>query len=180
MIMSAYISRIIRAARLDVQLYEEVESDKGATGQAVLTIILSSIAAGSANIARAGLSGVIIAILIALIGWFIWAFLVYIIGTKLLAEPDTSSDMGELLRTIGFSSSPGLIRVFGIIPGLEMLLFIASAFWMLIAMVIAVRQALDYKSTGRAVWVCVIGWAVQILITVLLLSVFVGTAAKSL
>lgn len=178
--MSIYISRIIRAARLDVQLYEEVEADKGATGQAVLTVILSSIAAGSVNIATAGLSGVFIGILIALIGWFIWAFLVFIIGTKLLPEPGTSSDMGELLRTIGFSSSPGLIRVFGIIPGLNTLLFIASAIWMLITMVVAVRQALDYKSTRRAVWVCVIGWAIQILITMLLLSVFVDTAAKSL
>lgn len=178
--MSTFISRMIRAARLDVQLYEEVEADKGATGQAVLTVILSSIAAGSVNITRAGLGGVFIGILIALIGWFIWAFLVYIIGTKLLPEPDTSSDMGELLRTIGFSSSPGLIQVFGIVPGLEKLLFFASAVWMLLAMVIAVRQALDYKSTGRAVWVCVIGWVVQILITILLLSVFVGTAAKSL
>lgn len=178
--MSIFISRIIRAARLDVQLYEEVEADKGATGQAVLTVILSSIAAGSVNIARAGLSGVFIGILIALIGWFIWAFLVYIIGTKLLPEPGTSSDMGELLRTIGFSSSPGLIRVFGMAPGLEKLFFVVSAIWMLLAMVIAVRQALDYKSTWRAVWVCVIGWAIQILITILLLSVFVGTAAKSL
>ncbi len=178
--MSTFISRIIRAARLDAQLYEEVEADKGATGQAVLTVILSSIAAGSVNIIRAGLGGVFIGILIALIGWVIWAFLVYIIGTKLLPEPATSSDMGELLRTIGFSSSPGLIRVFGIIPGLDMLLFIASAIWMLLAMVIAVRQALDYKSTGRAVWVCIIGWAIQIVITIVLLSVFVGTAAKQL
>jgi hypothetical protein len=178
--MSIYISRIIRAARLDVQLYEEVEADKGATGQAVLTVILSSIAAGSVNIVSAGLGGVFIGILIALIGWFIWAFLVFIIGTKLLPEPNTSSDMGELLRTIGFSSSPGLIRVFGIIPVLDTLLFIASAIWMLITMVVAVRQTLDYKSTWRAVLVCVIGWAIQILITMLLLSVFVDTAAKTL
>jgi hypothetical protein len=178
--MSTFINRIIRAARLDVQLYEEVEADKKATGQAVLTVILSSIAAGFVNITSAGLSGVFAGILIALAGWFIWAYLVYIIGTKLLPEPDTSSDMGELLRTIGFSSSPGLVRVFGIVPGLEKLLFIASAIWMLLAMVIAVRQALDYKSTWRAVCVCVIGWVIQILFTILLLSLFAGTAAKSL
>ena len=97
----------------------------------------------------------------ALLGWYIWAFLTYVIGTKLLPEPQTQADHGELLRTIGFSSAPGLIRVLAILPGLNAIVnFIAGA-WMLIAMVIAVRQALDYQSTYRAMGVCLIGWLVQ-------------------
>ncbi len=107
----------------------------------------------------------------ALIGWYVWAYLTYFIGTKFLPEPQTEADLGELLRTIGFSSSPGLIRVFGIIPGLAGPLFLVASIWMLVAMVIAVRQALDYESTSRAVGVCVIGWIVQLLILVLLVSV---------
>ncbi len=178
--MINFINRIIRAAKLDVNLYEEVEADTGALNQAILVVILSSAAAGLANIGNAGLSGIIIAIIIALIGWFVWAFLTYIIGTKLLPEPQTSSNPGELLRTVGFSSSPGLIRVLGIVPGLSKPVFFIAAIWMLAAMVIAVRQALDYKSTWRAVGVCVIGWIIQLLIMALMLSVFVRTAAKSL
>jgi hypothetical protein len=92
-----------------------------------------------------------------------------LIGTKFLPEPQTKSDIGELLRTIGFASSPGLIRVFGIFPGVEKLVFPAASVWMIFAMVIAVRQALDYKGTWRAVIVCVIGWAIQIAI---LLAIF--------
>ena len=111
----------------------------------------------------------------ALIGWYVWAYLTYLIGTKLLPEPQTKADVGELLRTIGFSSSPGLIRVLGIIPGLGGLVFLAASIWMLVAMVIAVRQALDYQSTGRAIGVCVIGWIVQILIFMLLGLVFGAT-----
>ncbi len=107
----------------------------------------------------------------ALTGWYVWAYLTYFIGTKFLPEPQTEADLGELLRTIGFSSSPGLIRVFGIIPGLAGPLFLVASIWMLVAMVIAVRQALDYESTSRAVGVCVIGWIVQLLILVLLVSV---------
>ena len=178
--MSNFISRIIRAARLDVNLYEEVEDDKGALNQALAVVILSSAAAGLANIGGAGIGGIIIGIVIALIGWFVWAFLTYIIGTKLLPEPQTSSNPGELLRTVGFSSSPGLIRVLGIVPGLSKPAFFIAAIWMLAAMVIAVRQALDYKSTWRAIGVCVIGWIIQLLIMALMLSVFVRTAAKSL
>jgi hypothetical protein len=109
---------MIRAAKLDVHLYEEVEADTGALGQAMTVVVLSSMAAGVPNIGQAGLSGVFIGIVIALVGWFVWAFLTYIIGTKLLPEPETHANLGELLRTIGFASSPGLIRIAGIIPGL--------------------------------------------------------------
>jgi hypothetical protein len=155
---------MIRAAKLDVNLYEEVEADKGAMGQAMGVVILSSVAAGIGTIGTIGIKGFFFGTIVALAGWFIWAFLTYYIGTKLLPEPQTKADYGELLRTIGFSSSPGVLRVLGIIPMLGAILNFIIGIWMLVAMVIAVRQALDYKSTWRAVGVCLIGWIVQIVI----------------
>ena len=172
--MSTFKDRIIRAAKLDVHLYEEVEADKGAMGQAMGVVVLSSIAAGVGSIARGGISGILIGTIIALIGWYVWAYLTYFIGTKLLPEPQTKADHGELLRTIGFSSSPGLIRVLGIIPGLTWVVFLVASVWMLVAMVIAVRQALDYKSTLRAVGVCVIGWIIQVVILALIFAILGG------
>ena len=169
--MANFQERIIRAAKLDVNLYEEVEADKTAMGQAMGVVVLSSIAAGIGTLARGGLGGIFMGTIAALIGWYVWAYLTYFIGTKWLPEPQTRADLGELLRTIGFSSSPGLIRVLGIIPGVGGLVFLAASIWMLVAMVIAVRQALDYKSTGRAVGVCLIGWVIQILILVVLFSI---------
>lgn len=175
--MSSLMERIVRAAKLDVNLYEEVEADKGAMGQAMGVVVLSSIAAGVGSIARGGLSGILIGTVGALIGWYVWAYLTYFIGTKFLPEPQTKADHGELLRTIGFSSSPGLIRVLGIIPGLGGIVFFVASVWMLVAMIIAVRQALDYKSTFRAVGVCLIGWVIQIAIILLLLTMF-GSGSK--
>ncbi len=169
--MTTFGDRIIRAAKLDAQLYEEVEADTGAMGQAMGVVVLSSMAAGVGSVAIGGLGGILVGTIAALIGWYVWAYLTYFIGTKFLPEPQTEADLGELLRTIGFSSSPGLIRVFGIIPGLAGPLFLVASIWMLVAMVIAVRQALDYESTPRAVAVCAIGWIVQLLILVLLVSV---------
>ena len=134
--------------------------------------MLSSIAAGIGSIGQAGAAGILTGTIAALIGWFIWAYLTYFIGTRFLAEPQTKADYGELLRTIGFSSSPGLIRILGIIPGLNVIVNLVAGIWMLVAMVVAVRQALDYKSTGRAVGVCIIGWIVQMVILVLMLSIF--------
>jgi len=166
---------MIRAAKLDVNLYEEVEADQGAMGQAMAVVVLSSAAAGIGSFGQGGLGGMLIGMILAIAGWFIWAYVTYFIGTRLLPEPQTKADHGELLRTIGFSSSPGLIRVLGIIPGLTETVFLVALIWMLTAMVIAVRQALDYVSTWRAVGVCVIGWIVQAVFLMLLFA-FLGGA----
>jgi hypothetical protein len=163
---------MIRAAKLDVHLYEEVEADKDAMGQAIGVVVLSSVAAGIGTIGTTGMQGLVLGTIVALVGWFIWAFLTYYIGTRWLPEPQTKADYGELLRTIGFSSSPGVLRVLGIIPGLGSILNFVCGIWMLVAMVIAVRQALDYKSTWRAVGVCLIGWIVQAVI----FSIFIWLA----
>ncbi len=168
--MASLQDRMIRAAKLDVQLYEEVEADRGAMGQATTVVVLSAVAAGVGS-GSAGLFAIVLGTIAALVGWYVWAFLTYFIGTRLLPEPQTRADHGELLRTIGFSSAPGVLRVFGIIPGLMSLVFLVTGLWMLVAMIIAVRQALDYSSTLRAVGVCLIGWLVQaaILVAVALL-----------
>lgn len=173
--MASFADRMIRAAKLDVNLYEEVEADKSAMGQAMGVVVLSSVAAGVGS-GEFGVGGIVGVTIAALIGWYIWAFLTYLIGTKLLPEPQTRADVGELLRTTGFSTSPGLIRVLGIVPPLAGIVFLVAAIWMLVAMVIAVRQALDYSGTGRAVGVCVIGWIVYVLIVGLLISMLGGGA----
>jgi len=171
--MASMVDRMIRAAKLDAQLYEEVEADKGALGQAMGVVVLASIAGGVGSGRLGGLTGFFIGTVAALIGWFIWAALTYFIGTRILPEPTTRADVGELLRTTGFSSSPGLIRVLGLVPGITEIVFLVSGVWMLTAMIIAVRQALDYRSTFRAVGVCVIGWVVQMAVMLLLMRFFI-------
>ncbi len=166
-----YIYRIIRACKLDSNLYEEVEADKSATFQAAGVVVFSSLAAGVGALSL-GTSNFLMAPLLSLVSWFVWAYLVYLIGVKIFPEPTTEADHGQLLRTIGFSSAPGLIRVFGIIPNLTSIVFVIASIWMLVAMVIAVRQALDYKSTWRAVGVVVTAFLVQSIILVMILKLF--------
>jgi hypothetical protein len=168
---SQYINRIIRACKLDVNLYEEVEADKSATLQAAGVVLLSSLAAG-VGASSLGTFNFLIAPLLSLVSWFAWAYLVYFIGVKFFPEPTTDADHGQLLRTIGFSSAPGLIRVFGIFPNLMTLAFVAAAIWMLVAMVIAVRQALDYKSTWRAAGVVVTSFLIQSVVLFIMLKLF--------
>jgi hypothetical protein len=151
---------MIGAARLNVSIYEDVEGDTSATGQALVVVIVSSVAAGVGFVARGNLSTLIIHSIAALLTWFTWSLLTYFIGTKLLPEAQTRSNVGELLRTTGFSSSPGVLHILGVVPVLGRFVWPVVSIWMLVTMVIAVRQALDYKSTGRALGVCFIGWII--------------------
>jgi hypothetical protein len=169
--VTLFVNRIIRAVRLNPALYEEVEADRSAMGQAMGVVILASLAAGIGSMQRIGAGGLLMGTISALLGWAAWAAIIYFIGTRLLPEPQTKADYGELLRTIGFASAPGMVRILGIVPGLMNIVFLASGIWMLLATIIAVRQALDYKSTVRAVVVCLIGWLAQVLIMALIFAV---------
>lgn len=162
--MNQLADRMLRSAKLEADVYEEVEADHSAMGQAVGVVIISSVAAGIGALGTQGASGIVFGTITALISWVIWAGLTYLIGTKLLPEPQTEADLNQLLRTIGFSSAPGVIRVLGIIPGLFPLVSLVAGVWMLVAMVVAVRQALDYQSTWRAIGVCVIGFVIQVVV----------------
>lgn len=162
--MSTLINRMLGAARLDVATYEEVEHDRSATGQAALVVVLASVAAGIGALAGGGgIRFLLLVTVAALIGWLIWAAVIWFVGTKLLPQRQTEADIGQLLRTMGFAAAPGVLRIFEIIPLLGGLVALIVYIWMLVTMVVAVRQALDYDNTWRAVGVCLVGWIIQML-----------------
>ncbi len=165
------------AARLDRRIYEEVEADARANGQAVAIVVLASIAGGIGvlGLAPQSLQSLVMGVAGSLIGWIAWAALTYLIGTHLLPEPQTRADVGELLRTIAFASAPGLFRILALIPVVGLTLYVIASAWMLLAMIVAVRQALDYRSTGRAVVVCVVGWALSLVVAGVIANVFAPT-----
>ena len=162
---------MIRAAKLDVSLYEEVEKDATATNQAVLVVVIASVcsgigsALGNMSSGMGGiLGGLVVGVVTALVGWLIWSFITYFIGTKLFKGPQTEATYGQLLRCIGFSDSPLVLAILSFIPLLGGIISFVASIWALVAMVIAVRQALDF-STGRAVATCIVGFVVLIVIS---------------
>jgi hypothetical protein len=165
---NSFLQRLIGAAALDTAIYEEVEADRGATAQACAVIVLSSLAAGigARGVSDITVTSIVFFSTLALIAWAAWALVTFEIGTRLMPERQTSADVGELMRTIGFAATPGLLRVFGVIPGVTIPAFVVSAIWMLMAMVVAVRQALDYTSTARAVAVCCVGWILALTVAI--------------
>ncbi len=170
--MNQFSNRLMRAARLDPGVYEEIESDRDSLGQAALAVILSSVAAGVGMLSFHGdLAAFFWGMIAALVSWIFWAWMVTLIGTRWMPERQTSSNLGEMLRVLGFASAPGFIRIFGAVAALREVVFLAAAIWMMAAMVIAVKQALDYRSTGRAAAVCLVGWMLQTALFFLVLGI---------
>jgi hypothetical protein len=163
------MQRLVGATRLDKAVFEEIESDPRATVQALFVVVVSSIA-GGLGIGGLGLGarGLIGGTVAALVAWLAWAWLTYVVGVRLMPEPQTRADVGELLRTIGFASAPGVLRALGLVPGFTWPILALTAVWMLAAMVVAVRQALDFTSTGRALAVCATGWLLILIVAVVM------------
>jgi hypothetical protein len=171
---SSMVSRMMRAARLEVPLYEEVEADLTATNQALLVVVLvavaSGIGAGIAGASSGGLVGrLVFGLLSALIGWAVWSYVVYFVGTRFFGGTAT---YGELLRTLGFAESPSVLLIFSFIPVLGGILSVVVGIWTIVTSFIATRQALDIDNT-KTFFTILIG-AIALLIVVTIISVIIG------
>ena len=156
--------RVTGVLLLEPLTFEEIEADTSATGQALTVVVFASVAAGIGAGLLFGPLALVRETLAALVGWVMWAVVTYLLGARMMPEPDTKTDMGELLRVIGFSYAPNLFNIFAFIPIIGWVVRSIVACWLLAAMVIAVRQALDYRSTARAALVVFIGWLVFVII----------------
>jgi hypothetical protein len=167
-----FARRVFGALSLDAATYEDVEADVTATPQALVVIVLSSLAAGVGARGAAGAASTLMffawASVLALAAWAAFAVLVYQVGSRLLPTPDTHVDIGQLLRTLGFAAAPGLFQVFALFTGLTVPVFVIAILWSLAASVVAIRQALDYTGTTRALAVCGVAWLLSILVVVVL------------
>lgn len=178
--MASLGQRMAGAMQADAKIFEEIEHDPTAMGQAVTVIVIAGVAALIGNIWRTGIGSGVMSLIISLIGYAIWAGLVTIIGTKLMPEPATKADFAETFRTVAFAASPGVFNVLAIIPFLGPLISFVILLWSFVIMVVAVRVALDYTSTGRAIIVCLIGFCVYCVIVFMVLTpLLIGRAVLS-
>ena len=166
------ISRMIGAAMLNAATFEEVEADGSATKQAMLVVVIVALATGVGAIGSGGVTGLIFGVIIGLVGWAAWAAITFFIGTTILRGPDTQADWGQLARTLGFAQSAGVLKVIGFIPVLGLIVFVIASILQLAAMVVAIRQALDYTSTWRAIGVALVGFIPYAILMALLQSIF--------
>lgn len=173
------INRMIRAAMLDINFYEEVEADTSLNQEALMVVILVSIAAGigaflggiiGGSIGFA-IGGLILGVIMGVINYYIWAYVTYFVGTNLFQG---TADVGELLRTLGYASAPRVLSILSFIPCVGWLVALAGAVWSLVTAVVAVRQALDFDDTITAIITVAIGWVIILIIQVVVFAIFGG------
>jgi hypothetical protein len=174
--MHRFLDRLLRAAKLDPDLYKEVAADTKAMFSAMMAVFLYSMASAYGTFGRAGTFGIQFGMITTLFGWYVWAFSCYFIAVRLLPETRVDIDRKAVLRALGFASSPGLIRLLGLLPEMAGVTFVIASIWMIVAAVVVIKQVLNFKSTFRAAVVCILAWIIshifQGLVYIALLSVF--------
>lgn len=156
--MAFFFSRFVGALVLDAGAFESVEADRRSAMQSVVIVVAVCIAGGVAalGLGLTGLAGVVTGTLLSLGAWLIWTATIATLGTIAFPEPQTKSDLAELLRVLGFAAAPGVFVAFAAMPSAAPFVLVVVAVWMIAAAVVAVRQALDYRSTTRAIVVCTV------------------------
>jgi hypothetical protein len=174
--MSRFVNRFLRAAKLDVDLYREINEDARTMNQALIVVFIYSMASAYGTFGRTGVTGINIGMITTLMGWYVWAFSTYIIGARILPESRTEPDRKAVMRAVGFASAPGVLRVLGFMQDLGLVVLAIATLWMVAAATVGVRQALNYESIPRALGVCIIGLLIsavfQAIMFVLLFSAF--------
>jgi len=160
--------RVVGALKLDVATFEDIERDPSAMGQAIGIIALAAVASSLGNIWSAAPFAIVFGVIASLVGYMVWALVVWAVGTKLMPDPQTHADFPEAFRTIAFASAPGLIGVVSIIPflGWFLMLLLLPIIWLwsMAAMVVAVKAVLDYTETFKAVIVVIIGFVAYMIV----------------
>lgn len=174
--MASLQDRVIGAMRLQATTFEEVEHDASATPQAAMVVVAVAVSATLASFSSLGIGGALAMVVFQLLGWVIGSYVVLMVGTKIFPGKNTEADLGQMLRTMGFAQSPGIFNLLTGIPVLGWLVWAVIQIWVIIGMVIAVRQALDYDDTLKAVIVCVVTWVIMIMFTMLAALVGLGGA----
>ena len=161
--MTRFFMRFTGALFLDPAAYEDIEADRHAAMQSVIVVLAVTAAGGFAamGMGLVGVAGFVTGAIMMLVGWLLWVSLIATIGTTALAEPQTRSNARELLRTLGFAAAPGVFFVFAAMRAAAPFVIAVVSVWMIAAAVVAARQALDYRSTGRAISVCALSWALS-------------------
>ncbi|TME67884.1 MAG: hypothetical protein E6I48_17495 [Chloroflexi bacterium] len=164
------IDRMLGALRLQSAVYEEVEADQKATGEAAFIIVATSLVSGAVNGVLTGASSGFFGALGSLLGWAFYAWVAYIVGVKLFPGPQTKSSWGELARTLGYANTARFLILFELVPGLQALTRLVVSIWVLVATVVALRAALDI-TTGRAVWIAIASAIGQLIVIAVALTI---------
>ena len=174
--MKILFARMLRAIKLDRNFFGEVAADPTLQAHSVWTVAIFAMATSFGFFGAVGGVAVNIALITTMLSWYIWAFSIFYIGSRLLGEKGESADRKTVIRVVAFAAAPGLIRVLAIIPKTAIVLMVVSSVWILAAAVVGLKQVFTRTATAKITIMAVGTWLAaslfQAIMIVTLLSVF--------
>lgn len=172
--MNTLVSRMIRAAKLDDSLFEELINDPSTHGQSVWVVAIFAMTTGFGLFSRAGAIAVNSCLVTTYLAWYFWAFTLYFVGTYLFREAEKKIDRKTIMRVMAFACAPGVLRLLGVIPQTSVVLFIATSVWIIAASVMGIKMAFKIPHTGKVILLCagtwILGFVVQSLLLLMIFS----------
>ena len=148
--LGEFLNIIFKSIKLDKTLY----SDNKNFGEAsiyfaglimILDGMAGAVAANTVIKTAVAMSG-----LTAILSWFVWAILIFVIGVKLFPEKNTKVSFKKVLTAVGFAHAPGLLRFFAVTPNLMIPIIFLTQFWIFAALIISTKQILNLKSNIKS------------------------------
>ena len=145
-----FLNIVFKSIKLDKSLY----SDNKNFGEAsiyfagmimILDGIAGAVAANTVIKTAVAMSG-----LTAILTWFIWAILIFVIGVKIFPDKQTKVSIKKVLTGVGFAHAPGLLRFFAITPELMIPIIFLTQFWIFASLIISKREILNLKSNFKS------------------------------
>ena len=161
-----FLNIIFKSIKLDRSLYKDNKNfGEAAIYFAGLIMILDGVAgAVAANTVvktAIGVSG-----LTAIITWFVWAVLIYVIGVKLFPDKDTKIPFKKVLTAVGFAHAPGLIRFFAVTPELMIPIIFLTQFWIFAGLIISTKQILNLKSNMKSFGIVFLSFLIIVFLSI--------------
>lgn len=173
--MKGLFQRLFRAMRLDGQLFEEVVSDSSIQGQSVWAVAIFAMATAFGTFTLISGTAVNIGLLTAMIGWYVWAFSIFYLGSRILSLK-AGADRKTIMRVMAFACAPGIFRILGIIPKTTAIIFAVTSIWILVTAIFGLKKAFPESPSFKISLITIFTWVVatlfQAILTVTLLSVF--------
>lgn len=168
------INRMVRAALLDADLYEEVEHNQSLTAEALRVVLIVTVLVGMGTALSAlfagnlggAVAGLFVRLAQVMLAWFVISYATYFVGTHFF---NGTATFGQLLRSLGYAFSPGSLWVVSFIPVLDRVVPVIVVLWALSAAFVAVRQALDIDNE-RAIGTVAVA-LIPALIGIIILSI---------
>ena len=161
-----FLNIIFKSIKLDKSLY----ADNRNFGEAsiyfaglimILDGIAGAVAANTVIKTAIGMSG-----LTAILTWFIWAILIYVLGVKIFPDKQTKVSFKKILTAVGFAHAPGLLRFFAVTPELMIPIIFLTQFWIFAALIISTRQILNFKSNLKSFGIVFLSFLIIVFLSI--------------